>query len=89
MIVVGGVTANTADSQLKKDPRKQGLGVFDLTELEWKSSYDASAAAYQTPNVIKQYISANGQYPTNWDSLTVQLWLSSKGRSRILHPSAR
>ncbi|KIW32491.1 uncharacterized protein PV07_04034 [Cladophialophora immunda] len=78
MIVVGGAIANVANAHQTKDPWAQGLGVFDMTELEWKDSYDPSAATYQTPNIVKQYISANGQYPTTWDSQTVESWLSAK-----------
>jgi hypothetical protein len=83
MIVVGGITANVADAEQTKDTRTQGLGIFDLTELGWKTSYDASAAAYQTPDIVKQYISTNGPYPATWDSETVASFLSSKGEFHV------
>lgn len=78
MIVVGGVTANFADDNLQKDPWNQGLGVFDLTNLEWQSSYNPSADPYRTPGIVKDYISANGQYPTSWDSSTVAAFFTAK-----------
>ena len=83
MIVVGGTTANVGNNNLPKDPWNQGLGVFDLTDLTWKDSYDPSADTYQTPNIVKQYISANGQYPSTWDSPTVESWFSDKGERPV------
>lgn len=80
MIVVGGVTANIGDNDLRKDPWNQGLGVFDLTKLEWQASYDPSAEPYKTPGIVKDYISANGQYPTSWDSQTVETFFTANGK---------
>ena len=80
MIIVGGVMANVRNSNLSKDPWKQGLGVFDLTDLKWNHSYDPSADAYQTPDIVKQYIAANGSYPSTWNSPTVESWFSDKGK---------
>ena len=48
------------------DPEPQGLGIFDMTKLQWSSSYDANAAAYVTPDMIKKGIVSNGQYPSTW-----------------------
>ena len=82
MIVIGGVTANVENINLSKDPWKQGLGIFDLTDLKLKASYDPSAEAYQTPDIVKQYIAVNGSYPSTWDSPTVASWFSHKGKQR-------
>lgn len=49
MIVVGG------DSGRAKDTFPKGLGVFDMTDLTWKDSYDAGAAEYDSPQVIKSW----------------------------------
>ena len=46
------------------DPWPQGLGVFDITDLEWKDRYDASAGPYQTPEMVKQYYASNPRYPS-------------------------
>ena len=35
------------------DPFAKGLGVFDMTEMRWKDSYDANALAYRTPEAVK------------------------------------
>lgn len=55
MIVIGGLNYNVdlVRSTMDPDPNTQGLAIFDLTELQWKSSYDANASAYQTPQPIK------------------------------------
>ena len=79
MIVVGGVTAGLKYADLKTDSWAQGLGVFDLTDLEWKASYDASGRTYQTPQVVKDYVATNGQYPSTWDSNVVEGWFTNKG----------
>jgi hypothetical protein len=34
-------------------PFTQGIGIFDMTSMVWKSSYDANATSYQSPQVIK------------------------------------
>jgi hypothetical protein len=78
MIIVGGVTANIGNANQKPDPWSQGLGVFDLTDLVWRDSFDPGLSAYQTPNVIKEHISAN-QYPSTWDSPVVESWFTEKG----------
>ena len=37
------------------DPWPQCIGVFDMTELRWKSSYEAKAPPYTSSDIIKQY----------------------------------
>jgi hypothetical protein len=37
------------------DPWKQGLGVFDMTEMKWKEGFDARAEAYRSPDVVRQW----------------------------------
>jgi len=39
------------------DPAPQGLLIFDMTAMQWKDSYDANAAAYESPEVIKGWYS--------------------------------
>lgn len=45
-------------TQAPADPWSQGIGVFDMTTLRFKDSYQAKAKAYETPDVIKKYYSA-------------------------------
>lgn len=56
MIVVGGVLpSQTATGWLSPDPWKQGINVFDLPTLSWKSSYDPDADAYESPQVVQDW----------------------------------
>jgi hypothetical protein len=82
MIVVGGIPPSILATYFTKDPWPQGLGIFDLTEMKWKDSYDADAAPYVTPQQIKDSIAANGMYPAQWDDPTLKKWIApadSKG----------
>lgn len=84
MVVVGGLAALNYKS-MPTDPWGQGLGIFDLTTLEWRSSYDASAEPYQSPNMIKDSITQDGQYPSAWDSDVVAGWFTNKGKLIYRH----
>ena len=46
-------------------PWDQGLGVFDLSDLAWKDAFNASAAPYVTPQVVKSYYAHNPRYPAS------------------------
>ena len=56
MLVVGGLDSRyyNASSQYngtRPDTFNKGLGVFDMTEMEWSDRYDANAERYMTPQV--------------------------------------
>lgn len=80
MLVIGGVTAGVKTQNISTDPWAQGLGIFDLTNLEWMSSYDASAKPYETPNLVKADLAQNGTLPSTWDSNIVEGWFTNKGK---------
>ena len=50
----------------------QGLGIFDMTAMQWSDGYDANAQPYQTPDVVKAWYRENGSSPENWNSPVVQ-----------------
>ncbi|KAJ1324497.1 Rab9 effector protein [Microdochium nivale] len=53
LVVVGSVLkANTGKD---KDPWSQGIGVFDMTELKWRSSYDPALVNYDSPQAVQEY----------------------------------
>ena len=58
------------------DPWTQGLGIFDLTAMEWKEGYDPAAAPYVTPDAVKDYYQRNGRKPASWSSNVVQAWFT-------------
>ncbi|AEO64937.1 uncharacterized protein THITE_2127199 [Thermothielavioides terrestris NRRL 8126] len=45
VLSIGGTDGTWTDP----DPAPQGLQLFDMTEMQWKYSYDANAAAYERP----------------------------------------
>ena len=95
MIVVGGTVQTVADANTVNaeseaqgtylssvDPWPQGLGVFDLSDMAWAGSYNASAGPYITPAIVKDYYAANARYP---DSLlkdaTLRDWFKVSGKA--------
>ena len=58
------------------DPWLQGLGIFDLTAMEWKEEYDPAAAPYVTPDAVKAYYQRNGRGPASWSNDVVQAWFT-------------
>lgn len=86
MIVIGGNTIfSDTPSEIFDllgsvlDPWPQGIGIFDLSDMEWKSSYDADAAAYVTPQVVKSFVQQNGRYPNSWTNDVVEKWFTQPG----------
>lgn len=88
MISIGGVVFDRSTSSDsfnvvggRPDPWDNGFGVFDMVDLEWKPSFDPSADAYVTPDVVKSNIQQNGFYPSDWQDSTVEKWFSQPGTS--------
>ncbi|KAG8531938.1 uncharacterized protein KY384_003574 [Bacidia gigantensis] len=77
MAVIGGTVLNASsdiNSQTGiQDPWEKGIGVFDLTAMEWKDGYDANAARYVTPHAVKDYYQRNGREPI-WSNDVVKGW---------------
>ena len=62
MLSIGGANFAVANSNLSTSHRDifdRGLGVFDLSEMTWLSFYDPNAPSYQTPQIVKDYISTS------------------------------
>ena len=56
MLSIGGLDATYENDALKLiDPTPQGLEIFDLTNMTWSNQYDANAAPYKSPQVVKDY----------------------------------
>ncbi|OTB05482.1 hypothetical protein M426DRAFT_319745 [Hypoxylon sp. CI-4A] len=56
----GGNTETTAD------PWKQGLGVYDMSEMTWKDSFDPDAADYESPAVVTDWYANGGMDKVTW-----------------------
>jgi len=83
MVVTGGLDPASASQRQQfftPDNWSQGIGVFDMTTLQWKDSYDAEAKAYVTPKVVKSWYAANGPYPATWDNAVVEGLFTPQGK---------
>lgn len=69
MLTFGGI--DWAQTIVQPDIFELGIGIFDMTAMQWSDSYDATAAKYETPTVIKDYINANGPTPSAWSNATL------------------
>jgi hypothetical protein len=76
MVVVGGKQPWLSDSNQVPDIWTQGIGIFDLSAMEWKDQYDAAAPPYVTPDVVKAWYNEHGQYPATWSNATVEVWFT-------------
>ncbi|KAH6691469.1 hypothetical protein F5X68DRAFT_229322 [Plectosphaerella plurivora] len=74
MISYGGVNDKSSSSGFwrEKDPFPQGLGVFDMTEMAWKTRYEADAAAYESPEAVKSWYAEGGMKNREWSSDAVK-----------------
>lgn len=61
MIIIGGVDPDAdpvgaADGgDEPRDPWAEGIGIFDMTTLKFKDSYESKAKPYEPPEVIKSF----------------------------------
>jgi hypothetical protein len=62
LVTIGGLNHHYSSSIPNvwdvKDTFSQGLGIFDMTDMVWKDSYDANASDYQSPEVVKDWYAA-------------------------------
>jgi len=78
MIAVGGTIPGLDNYAQSADTWPQGLGIFDLTKMQWVDSYAADATPYRTPQLVRDGIAQNGTYPQTWDDPVVVEWLLGK-----------
>ncbi len=75
IIVVGGYQYYDNIAFYDRDVFTQGLALFDVSEMSWKDRYNADAAPYATPRMIKEHYGQNGREPqTGWADSTVESW---------------
>ena len=58
MISIGGIDMDDNEPWGDEDPFPQGLGIFDMTALKWKGSYDDKAAEYHSPEPVQVFYSS-------------------------------
>ncbi|KAI8960708.1 hypothetical protein F5Y11DRAFT_254444 [Daldinia sp. FL1419] len=91
MLSYGGVDAGQwlRFSNMTKDPWKQGLGVYDMTEMAWTNSYDVDAANYESPAVVKDWYSQGGMKTMTWDNDELkELFVNGSSRYDMMNNSS-
>ncbi|KAH8752940.1 hypothetical protein BGZ57DRAFT_912299 [Hyaloscypha finlandica] len=77
LVTIGGLNHHYSPSIPNvwdvKDTFSQGLGIFDMTDMVWKDSYDANASDYRSPEVVKDWYAAGNQNSVNWQSKQVAI----------------
>ena len=86
MIVIGGAEP-TAALGATPDPWTHGLGIFDMTELSWSNSYNASAQPYEQPSIVKQFYATNSPQPSSWNDPTLAAIFATKSATTTAKPS--
>lgn len=46
---------DSVDPWRDQDPYPRGMGIFDMSALEWKDSFDAEAGDYETNKAIRSW----------------------------------
>ncbi|OLN83698.1 Kelch repeat-containing protein-like protein 6 [Colletotrichum chlorophyti] len=93
MISFGGIDrmggkGNSVTFFNSEDPLPQGLGVFDLTTLEWKDEYDAAAASYETPEIVKSWYDDGNLANVEYSSDVAALFKQSNTGSSETEPGS-
>ncbi|KAI8629550.1 hypothetical protein F5Y19DRAFT_85730 [Xylariaceae sp. FL1651] len=75
MLSVGGIDGEnrTFTAPTTADPWTYGIGVLDMTELQWTNSYDPDAPAYDSPTVVKDWYSAGNLEKMHWDNADLEM----------------
>ena len=71
MIIIGGVdpTHRAGSGDEPRDPWAEGIGIFDMTTLKFKDSYESKAKPYEPPEVIKSFYINKSAKLLNSDSI--------------------
>ncbi|KAI0893862.1 hypothetical protein F4806DRAFT_498615 [Annulohypoxylon nitens] len=72
MLSYGGVDGGPLlkNPTTTSDPWKQGLGIYDMTELKWTDLYNPYAAQYESPKEVSDWYAQGGMNTITWcDSL--------------------
>ena len=53
--------------------------------VDGDGTYDAAAAPYVTPDVVKAWYTEHGQYPASWSNATVETWFTGTAQPESRH----
>ncbi|OTB19672.1 hypothetical protein K445DRAFT_313450 [Daldinia sp. EC12] len=70
MLSYGGIDADPGlgSHNMTPDPWKQSLGIYDMSEMIWKDSYDVNAADYESPAVVRDWYAQGNMETMTWDN---------------------
>lgn len=70
MLSYGGVDGGPGlrSANITADPWKQGLGVFNMSEMKWTESYDPNATDYESPAAVRDWYARGGMGTVVWKS---------------------
>jgi hypothetical protein len=85
VLSIGGADNSRTDP----DPAPQGLLLFDMTAMEWKDSYDATAAAYERNSDLKTWYSNGSLSKVEWSSDEVRTLFAAAASSSESSASPR
>ncbi|XXG98993.1 hypothetical protein Hte_005326 [Hypoxylon texense] len=70
MLSYGGVDGGSGlrSSTTTPDPWRQGIGIFDMTEMKWMDSYDPNATNYDVPADVNDWYERGGMNNVTWTS---------------------
>lgn len=66
LLSIGGYDPTAGNESAIVDPWPFGLGLFDMTALEWTDKYDAAAPPYVQSDHVKAFYRKNSEYPSSW-----------------------
>ncbi|KAI1459324.1 hypothetical protein F4805DRAFT_77319 [Annulohypoxylon moriforme] len=78
MLSYGGVDGGPGlrDPTMTLDPWKQGLGIYDMTELKWTDSYNPNAAEYESPSVVADWYARGEMNNVTWCNNLQELFIN-------------
>ena len=79
MLSIGGI--QDEDWQTFTDPWANGLGIFDLTALNWTNAYNHTADPYEPSSLVTNYYSSNARYPKSWADPALQVIFETNSAS--------
>ncbi|MCJ1462072.1 hypothetical protein MMC07_000672 [Pseudocyphellaria aurata] len=71
LLSIGGYDPTASNESAIVDPWPYGLGLFDMTALEWTERYDAAAQPYVQSDQVKAFYHKNSKYPSSWSDTSL------------------
>jgi hypothetical protein len=90
MLSMGGVDGEnrTFTAPTTADPWTYGIGILDMTELQWTNSYNPDAPAYDSPTVVKEWYKAGHLQNINWDNKDLEAIFMDTGGDTPTPPAS-